>query len=128
MIKVYIYGADFSAVMNVIDDLTAELKNMSSPEDGILVPIPNDEVGFAEAFKKWMRGAKPGTETCSKIILNEMYRVSHLLVDQGQGDFVFGISTILHSHQRGRGQNGAEWSTQNLSHHNPVHVQLSHSV
>ena len=71
--KVYIYGADFPAIMNVVDDLTADLKNMSGP-DGILVPLPDNEIGFTEAFKNWMRSSKPGTQTCSKMILHRIYR------------------------------------------------------
>ena len=69
--KVYIYGADFPAVMGVVDDLTGKLKNMSGPEGGgFLVPLQDDEVGFAEAFKNWMRSAKPGMGTCSKMVLH----------------------------------------------------------
>ena len=59
-IQVYIYGADFPAVMNIVDDLTVELKNMSGPGDEILAPLQDDEIGFAEAFKNWIRSDKPG--------------------------------------------------------------------
>ena len=57
---VYIYGADFPAVMNVINNMTTDLRNMSATADGILLPVPKDDIGFAEAFKEWLHKYKPG--------------------------------------------------------------------
>ena len=65
MMQVYIYGADFPAVMAEVDRLTAELRNMSGTGGEILLPLPDDEIGFAEAFKNWMRSAKPGKQDIS---------------------------------------------------------------
>ena len=62
-VVVYIHGADFPAVMNVVHDLNEVLRNMSIGTDAILAPLPNDDIGFAEAFKNWLRDAKPGKGT-----------------------------------------------------------------
>ena len=59
----YIHGADFPAVMNVVDDLNKVLRNMSVGAGSILAPLPDDDIGFAEAFKNWLRDAKPGKGT-----------------------------------------------------------------